>query len=107
MSNDSFIRPVYYIPIERKSDRWRFLHGEIFWNPLNLPIPQTIEVLLWCFRTSMGEVIEHLRKINNAAEGYYLANILDKKYYYCGTEWDDIKTKLMDLGIGTQEPKIM
>lgn len=105
MSNNSFIRPVYYLPIERKSDRWRFLHGEVFWNPFNLPIPQSVEVLLWCFRTSMSEV-EHLRSIN-AAPGYYLANVLDKKYYYSATEWDDITTKLIDLGIGKRESNLM
>lgn len=35
---------------------------------------------------------------------WYLADILDKKYYYCGTEWLDVKVKLRELGIGKPDP---
>lgn len=45
------------------------------------------------------------RKINNATHGFYLANILEKKYYYCGTEWEDVERTLReDLGIGALDP---
>ena len=40
-----------------------------------------------------------LFKINGGQEGYYLANILDKQYYYCGKNPYDVKAKLNELGI--------
>ena len=47
---------------------------------------------------------ETLFRINGGKQGYYIANILDKKYYYCGTEWEDVKIKLKELGIGRDDP---
>jgi len=52
----------------------------------------------------MKQVANELRRINNGKQGYYIANILDKKYYYCGSEWEDVKTKLRELGIGRENP---
>ncbi len=47
-------------------------------------------------------VIE-LFRINGGKSGYYLANIRDKKYYYC-IDRDGVKTKLFELGIGRVDP---
>ena len=52
----------------------------------------------------MKQVANELRSINGGKQGYYIANILDKKYYYCGTEWKDVKTKFRELGIGRDNP---
>ncbi|BDA71394.1 hypothetical protein RIVM261_002900 [Rivularia sp. IAM M-261] len=53
----------------------------------------------------MKEVANELRKINNAAPGYYLADIVERKYYYCGTEWEDVKRTLREeLDIGRLDP---
>lgn len=45
-----------------------------------------------------------LFRINCGRDGYYLANLRDKKYYYCGLEFEDINTKLKELGIGRDDP---
>ncbi|TBR56670.1 hypothetical protein B4U84_28835 [Westiellopsis prolifica IICB1] len=45
-----------------------------------------------------------LFRINGGKQGYYIADIQDKKYYYCGTEWEDVKLKLGELGIGRPDP---
>ena len=52
----------------------------------------------------MKKVANQLRLINNGKEGFYIADIKDKKYYYCGTEWEDVKNKLRELGIGRDDP---
>lgn len=52
----------------------------------------------------MKKVAIELFRINGGKQGYYIANILDKKYYYCGTEWQDVKNKLLELGIGRHDP---
>ncbi len=63
-----------------------------------------MEDLFSLFDTSMEKIAAELRRINNANQGYYIANTLVKKYYYHGTEWEDVKTKLKELGIGRDEP---
>ncbi|NJL11048.1 MAG: hypothetical protein HC908_15200 [Calothrix sp. SM1_7_51] len=51
----------------------------------------------------MKEVANELKIINGGKEGFYLADIQEKKYYYCGREWASVKTKLQELGIGRPE----
>ena len=50
------------------------------------------------------KILVELFRINGGKPGYYLANVRDKKYYYCGQDWAGVKTKLRELGIGTNEP---
>jgi len=40
----------------------------------------------------------------NCKSGYYLANLRERKYYYCGLNWEDIRTTLQSLGIGRADP---
>ncbi|MBW4505594.1 MAG: hypothetical protein KME64_03660 [Scytonematopsis contorta HA4267-MV1] len=56
------------------------------------------------FGTSMKKVAIELFRINGGKQGYYIANILDNKYYYCGTKWEDVKVMLKQLGIGRDDP---
>lgn len=37
-------------------------------------------------------------------DGYYLANLKDKQYYYCGEKEADVRIKLQSLGISTHDP---
>lgn len=89
--------PVYYRIIERRGNGWAFI------NLFNAPL-LTDDDLFAAFDTSMKKVAIELFRINGGKQGYYIANILDKKYYYCGTEWQDVKTKLLELGIGRHDP---
>lgn len=41
-----------------------------------------------------------LKYINGGQPGYYVANVKDKKYYYCGEQWSDVKDTFFSLGIG-------
>lgn len=50
------------------------------------------------------QVIIELLGINGGEPGYYLANLRNKKYYYCGLLWSDVKTTLQELGIGRADP---
>ncbi len=53
---------------------------------------------------SKQEVAVNLRKINGGEAGYYLADLRNKKYYYCGTEPEGVRAKLRSLGIGRDDP---
>jgi hypothetical protein len=103
LNSDTIIRPVYYRIIERRGKIWAFKEGEPFVNLFNAP-DLDMEDLFALFDTSMQKIASELRRINGGKQGYYIANILDKKYYYCGTEWQDVKAKLMELGIGRADP---
>ncbi|MBW4512174.1 MAG: hypothetical protein KME64_37625 [Scytonematopsis contorta HA4267-MV1] len=96
------VRPVYYRIVERRGNGWAFKEGEPFINWLNAPILSQ-EDLFAAFDTSMKKVAIELFRVNDGKQGYYIANILDKKYYYCGTEWEDVKIKLKELGIGRED----
>ncbi|MDF5731796.1 MAG: hypothetical protein PUP92_28260 [Rhizonema sp. PD38] len=103
LNSDTIVRPVYYRIIERRGKIWAFKEGSPFINLFNAP-DLDMEDLFSLFDTSMEKIAAELRRINGAKQGYYIANILDKKYYYCGTEWSDIKAKLQELGIGKPDP---
>ena len=105
INSDTIIRPVYYRIIERRGKIWAFKEGETFVNWFNTPDLE-MEDLFSLFGTSMEKIAAELRRINGAKNGYYIANILDKKYYYCGVEWKDVKAKLRELGIGRSDGKM-
>lgn len=103
MSNSTIVYPVYYRLVVRRHNTWHFTKGEPFVNLFNAPWLDQ-EDLFSAFDTSMKKVANQLRLINNGKEGFYIADIKDKKYYYCGTEWGDVKNKLRELGIGRDDP---
>ncbi|AFY57935.1 hypothetical protein Riv7116_5566 [Rivularia sp. PCC 7116] len=102
-ANATIVYPVYYRLIVRRNKSWYFTKGEPFVNLFNVPWLEQ-EDLFSLFDISMKQVANELRCINGGKQGYYIANILDKKYYYCGSEWQDVKNKLRELGIGKDNP---
>jgi hypothetical protein len=102
-SNTTIFHPIYYQVIERRGNGWAFRQSEPFINLFNAPM-LSLEEEFAAFGTSMKKVAIELFRINGGKQGYYIANILDKKYYYCGTEWKDVKIKLQELGIGKPSP---
>ncbi len=54
---------------------------------------------------SLQQIAIELFRINGGRCGYYLADLrILKKYYYCGNEPEDVKLKLLELGIGRIDP---
>lgn len=102
-SNTTIAHPVYYRIIERRGNGWAFKEGEPFINLFNEPL-LSLHDLFAAFDTSMQEVAIELFRINGGKQGYYIADIQDKKYYYCGVQWESVKAKLQELGIGRPDP---
>ncbi|GAX45440.1 hypothetical protein NIES4075_64610 [Tolypothrix sp. NIES-4075] len=102
-SNTAVVCPIHYQIIQRRGNGWAFKHGEPFINLFNVPDLSPEEEFA-AFGTSMKKVALALFRINGGKQGYYIADILDKKYYYCGSEWEDVKAKLKKLGIGRDDP---
>ena len=102
---EKIIHPIRYRVIERKitpeKSYWHFIKGKTFYNPLNLPSVGDIEFM---FGTTKKKVVVELFRLNGGKVGYYLADLRQKKYYYCGQSWDSVKVQLRLLGIGRDDP---
>ena len=40
-----------------------------------------------------------LFRLNGGRDGFYLANLHDREYHYCGLEAEDVPPKLIELGL--------
>lgn len=96
------IHPAIFQIIRREGDAWYFKDGKVFYRELGNR--SLIEEREREYGLSKEKIVIELFRINGGKAGYYLANLRDRKYYYCGTSWEDIKTTLQSLGIGRADP---
>jgi hypothetical protein len=96
----TIIYPEHYRIFECRNGRWFAKNPEPFYG-INGRTLQEIEAK---YNISSEQVVLNLFRINGGKAGYYLANLRDRTYHYCGTSWQDIKTKLRELGIGRDDP---
>jgi hypothetical protein len=80
---------------------WGFERPNFFANVTDIPTPQNFTTTDWeeFFCTSKADIAIELFRINGGKFGYYLANLIEKKYYYCGTKEDDLVCKFTKLGV--------
>lgn len=96
----NIVVPIYYQVYRRDAVGWfiqdphRVFYGET----------TNLQKIARLFDTTEQAVILELFRINGGRSGYYLANLRDRKYYYCGLQWQDVKTKLLEIGIGRDDP---
>ncbi len=97
------VTPYHYKVYERRGTRWFARDADrVFYNATDKPIDLiNIESE---FGLSVAQVIIELFRINGGRSGLYLANLRDRKYYYCGLTWEDVKRTLLELGIGRPDP---
>jgi hypothetical protein len=100
--NQSIYSPLYLQIYQREGTRWYLLPGKVFYNPKNIEID--FDSTLQRNGLTKTEIQIELFRINGGKQGYYLADLKMKKYYYCGTVFDDVKLKLRELGIGRVDP---
>lgn len=81
-----------------------FSRGKPFYNPRR--VPTDFDSILKEHELTRMNVMAALFRINGGKPGYYLANLRDKKYYYCGADWELLKVKLRELGIGRDDPLV-
>lgn len=94
--------PLYLQIYEREGTRWFYHGGTPFYNPHG--ISTDLDSTLQRNDLTRIKVLVELFRLNGGKPGYYLANIRDKHYYYCGQEWEDVRCKLRELGIGRDDP---
>jgi hypothetical protein len=84
------------------NDTWIFERGDFFANLTRFPIPFDLKKvdIEKLFGTTKADVVTELFRVGEGKLGYYVADLLDKRYYYCGTSENDLKAKFVELGIG-------
>lgn len=86
--------PRYYQIFRQKGSEW-LVHGS------NLADRESVEIKnLADYGLNIEQLISELFKIRVGSEGYYIVNLRDKEYYYCGLTLKDVRTKLLELGVG-------
>lgn len=101
MSDDTIIYPHYFRIFECRSSRWFIKNTDIFIGTATQETDNNIAAL---YGITEQEVVINLFRINGGKCGFYLANLRDKKYYYCGLTRKEVKSKLRSLGIGREDP---
>ena len=97
------IHPISFQIYIRRNAQW-FVQkrGQVFFNPKSTPAQ--LNNIAEQFGLTNQKVVIELFRINGGENGYYLADIKNQNYYYCGQNWEDISLKLRDLGIGREDP---
>ena len=97
--------PLHYLIVKREGTTWYFKPGStIFHNPKNVPVSLQLEDRLHRFGLSVSTAMIEMFRLDGGKPGYYLVNLRDKAYYYCGSSWDDVKAVFLSLGIGKEDP---
>lgn len=102
MSTKSVIHPLHFQIIQRKGTTWYFKYGSVFYNRADKSLPEADRERL--FGITKNKIVIELFRLNGGKSGYYLVNLRDKNYYYCGEDWESVKVKFRELGIGRDEP---
>jgi hypothetical protein len=97
------IYPGYFQIYRRDLDHWYQRNGKVFYNPSVQSIDQN-QAREAAFGLSVDQILLEFCLLNGGKPGYYLANLRDRAYYYCGEQWADVQTQLHVLGIGRPEP---
>lgn len=97
------VYPAYYRIVRREGNTWTFSKNVPFYVPAHKQ-SANFDDIEEAYGTTRGKVAINLFRINGGKPGYYLANLRDKQYYYCGSAEQDIRTKLQELGIGRPDP---
>jgi hypothetical protein len=97
------VTPIYYRLVKKEGDDWKFYPKKIFYRSSDSEYinPEDLEAH---YGLTLVKVAIELFRINAGRDGYYLANLRDRKYYYCGLIIDDVKATLHSLGIGRLDP---
>ncbi|MEH2461749.1 hypothetical protein [Nostoc sp.] len=102
MSDTTVFIPDYYRIFECRAEEWflktvRLIHKE-------LPFAVDLNDFQLLYGVSDEQIAVELFRLNGGKAGYYLANLRQKQFYYCGAEPEGVKVKLRSLGIGRDDP---
>ncbi len=99
------LHPAHFQIARFDGKDWFFLKSEQFLNPSRIPVPNSFgwKDKLSYFGSSMSKLVLEFRLIGSRQPGYYLADLKEHRYYYCGRGLEDVRLVLVSLGIGRLE----
>lgn len=105
----SIVCPIQFQIARYDGEAWYFKQLGTIYNPLGILLPGLKDLgkldKIAYFGMSRSKLKLEFRLLNGGAIGYYLADLQNRNYYYCGLEWADVKTTFQKLGIGKKEPE--
>ena len=102
MFDDEVVHPAYYQVVRRDAKGWYFKIGTPFFNPMG--VQYSLKRLFDAYDTTKVKIAVELFRLHMGRAGYYLANLRDRQYHYCGPNPEDVKTTFLSLGIGRVDP---
>ncbi len=94
------IYPDYICIIEKTPNEWRIKQPKkLFWRSPKATIPAYREKREEAYGLTTKDLILPLFKKFLGKLGFYLVNMREREYYYCGLTWQDVQQKLWDIGI--------
>ena len=105
MSTTKLLYPAYFQVARCDGKDWFFTKNKQFYNPSRILLPSNFKLTdkLSCFGTTMAKLVLEFKLIGSGQAGYYLADLQDWQYYYCGLTLEDVRLTLQNLGIGRPE----
>ncbi len=100
MDDYTIIYPSHFRIFECRSGRWFIKNTDVFIGSNSVKDDDIASL----FSITEQQVVINLFRIDGGKSGFYLANLRDKKYYYCGENREGIKSQLRELGIGREDP---
>ncbi|GAA6623470.1 hypothetical protein [Scytonema sp. NUACC26] len=94
----TIVYPNYYRVIRCENGRWFIKTAKLCGLNSSIGLPGEE------YGVSSDELLIALFQINGGKAGYYLANLRDRKYYFCGISLEDVRHKLLSLGISRIDP---
>ena len=99
------IYPDYILIVENTPKDWRIKQPQkVFWRSPECNVPLHRENREEDYGLTTKEIILQLFKQYLGKLGFYIVNMSDREYYYCGLTWQDVQEKLWDIGIGRRDP---
>lgn len=93
----TFFTPAYIDIVHKTGDRWIRLKTTVVCNMSGRPHDPTQQFSKYGL-TQKGVLVE-LYKRYQGLDGWYLTDLINKEYYYCGATSEDVERKLVELGI--------
>lgn len=99
------IYPDYICIVERTASDWRIKQPrKVFWRAEDCNIPMNLEKREERYGLTSKEILVSLFRQYLGKIGFYIVNMRDREYHYCGLTRQDVREKLFDLGIGRRDP---
>jgi hypothetical protein len=90
--------------VEAVPGKWNFFLSTIRSPVMGKDYTPSVDNLLNFYGLTKSKIILECVRTTQGKLGYYLINLKDKQFYYCGVSIESVEEKLLDLGIGKIDP---